>query len=397
MQHASQTVKKIIIDVTHIVRNFMLNRRPTGVRRVGLAYIEHYGHCAQALYKGRLLSRAQSDKLFASILVGGSKHAVRLAILSGCFTDLYLDKPERGFLINPSFDGLEKPGYVERLNSLGVKPVFVVYDLIPISHPEYCVDIAKNRHFARVDRMLESTSGAICISTATSEALTQYAGQSNQRLPATVIAPLASAIHHYLPGKRLINEPYFVILGTIEPRKNHALLLQIWRDLVEQLSEKSPRLVIIGQRGWKNEHVVNLLEHSPLLKEVVIELSDCSDQDVTTYLHHAEALLFPSFVEGYGLPIAEALMLKTPVIASDLPVFREIAGDIPDYAHPLDGMRWRELILAYAEANSLTRDAQLLRMRGIRLPTWDEHFGKVNAFLDSLDKKWVNMNDSSCV
>ncbi|MCX7114350.1 MAG: glycosyltransferase family 1 protein [Gammaproteobacteria bacterium] len=395
--------QKIIIDVTHIVRNFLLNRRPTGVRRVGLAYIAHYRHHALALYKNRVFTRAQSDQLFTAILQGetgasrpttsrglsagsrdGSKFVVRLALWRSFLTHLFLKKPVGGLLLNPSFDGLDKPWYSSLLTALKVRPVFIVYDLIPMTHPEYCVDIAKSRHTMRTDRMLDLASATICISTATASELMHYASQSNQRLPPTTIAPLASAMSLHLPGERLISEPYFVILGTIEPRKNHALLLQIWRDLATQLGEKAPKLIIIGQRGWKCEHVTNLLDYSPLLKGLVIERSDCSDSELTTYLHHAQALLFPSLIEGYGLPLAEALTLNVPVIASDLPVFREIAGDIPDYVHPLDGKRWGELIRAYTEPKSTSRKEQLLRMEGFKAPTWAEHFSKVDAFLNEL-------------
>src|SRR5580698_988440 len=100
----------------------------------------------------------------------------------------------------------------------------------------------------------------------------------------------------------MISEPYFVILGTIEPRKNHWLLLQVWRRLVERLGDRTPRLVVIGQRGWECENAVDMLERCEELRGVVTELPACPDVELTSYLRHARALLFPSFAEGYGMP-----------------------------------------------------------------------------------------------
>jgi glycosyltransferase involved in cell wall biosynthesis len=97
-------------------------------------------------------------------------------------------------------------------------------------------------------------------------------------------------------------------------------------------------------------------------------------------------LLFPSFIEGYGMPLVEAFAMKTPVLASNLRVFEEIANDIPDYLDPLDGPGWIERILEFARPDSPARAAQLGRIGRFKEPTWDEHFERVDAFLDSLNR-----------
>jgi glycosyltransferase involved in cell wall biosynthesis len=179
--------------------------------------------------------------------------------------------------------------------------------------------------------------------------------------------------------------PYFVIVSTIEPRKNHWMLLQLWRHLAVSMGNNVPRLVIIGKRGWECENVVDMLERCQPLKGVVLEISSCSDSELITYLHHAQALLFPSFAEGFGLPLCEALSLSVPVIASDLPVFHEIADNVPDYADPLDGKRWEMLITDYAKPDSTLRAAQMSRMQAFAQTTWRQHFEIVDAMLSTLD------------
>jgi hypothetical protein len=163
------------------------------------------------------------------------------------------------------------------------------------------------------------------------------------------------------------------------------MLLQLWRRLVDAHGDRAPRLVVIGQRGWECENVVDLLERCQQLQGIVIEHSRCTDAELVTWLHHAQALLFASFAEGYGLPVAEALSLGVPVIASELPVFREIAGDVPEYADPLDGQRWEALVTDYAQPNSPLRAAQLARMHRFHQSTWPEHFERFDALLTRLD------------
>src|SRR6185369_1992296 len=97
---------------------------------------------------------------------------------------------------------------------------------------------------------------------------------------------------------------------------------------------------------------------------------------------HARALLFPSFVEGYGMLLVEALMLGTPAIASALPVFREVAGDVPEYLDPLDGAGWARAVRDYARPDSERRQAQLQRMGAFTLPTWERHFERVEGLLE---------------
>lgn len=366
----------------------MKGRLPTGVDRVGLAYVQHYRHRAQAVIRwaGRswVLPRVQSAALFDWLFAPISARRAVAIIAYGMLTGWREQWVAGSFLFNTGHSGLELPEYPAMLRKMGVRPLFVVHDLIPITHPEYCRAGEDARHITRMSNLLALASGVITNSQATLDDLTQFARKSNLPMPPAVVALLAPGMKAASPGTRPLAAQYFVMLGTIEPRKNHVMLLQVWRQLVERLGEHTPRLVVIGQRGWECENVVDLLERCTPLKGYVIELSSCSDDELVTCLHHAQALLFPSFVEGYGMPLVEALALGVPVIASDLPVFREIAQDIPEYVNPLDGKRWAELIMDYTQPDNACRAAQLLRMAQFETPGWTEHFVKVDAMLGQL-------------
>lgn len=383
-------MREILIDVTRLLGRFMKGRLPTGVDRVGLAYVQRYGPQARAVVRwaGRsfVLPEAESRQLFQWLLAPSGLLNVAIPMAKALLSGRLAQRIDGCFLFNTGHSGLELTAYPGMLRKQKVKPLFVVHDLIPITHPEYCRAGERERHVVRMKNVLGLASGVITNSQATLNDLTSFADSAGHPMPPAVAALLAPGMSGISPGSRPLEQPYFVILSTIEPRKNHWLLLHLWRGMVEHLGETAPRLVVIGQRGWECENVVDLLERCERLKGFVIEKSNCPDAELVTYLSHAQALLFPSFAEGYGIPLVEALALGVPVIASDLPVFREVAGEIPEYVDPLDGKRWDELILEYAKPDSRLRGAQMERVRGFKAPTWDDHFAKVDALLDQLSE-----------
>jgi glycosyltransferase involved in cell wall biosynthesis len=260
----------------------------------------------------------------------------------------------------------------------------MIHDLIPLSHAEYCRPGVDELHRVRIHTALRHADGLIANSQDTLDALKAEARRANMPMPPGVVARLAPGVTACEAAAPPHDGPYFVMLGTIEPRKNHWFMLHIWRRLVETLGDQAPKLVIIGRRGWECENVVDMLERCGPIRGTVIEETECSDHQLRAWLLHARALLFPSFVEGYGMPLVEALTLGVPVLASDLGVFHEIAGDIPDYLDPLDGPGWLKRIRDYSESASKDREAQLLRMASFEAPTWREHFEHVDTFLHDL-------------
>ena len=178
--------------------------------------------------------------------------------------------------------------------------------------------------------------------------------------------------------------PYFVCVATIEPRKNHLLLLNVWRRLVETLGSTAPKLVLIGRRGWENENAIDMIERCTALSGHVIEASDMSDRAMQAMLGGAQALLLPSFAEGFGMPVSEALAAGVPVICSDIAALREVGGETPDYLDPLDGLGWLEAVIAYSRPGSPRRAAQLDRMAQWRPVSWAEHIDVVEATIDSV-------------
>jgi glycosyltransferase involved in cell wall biosynthesis len=380
----------LLIDVSRLIGRFSEGRLPTGVDRVCLAYIQQWGERAQAVIQRgnwrRILSHADSQRLFALLAEqpANFKRRADLLIARACLPPWPVQDAAGRISLSLGHTGLDRPGFAEWLRRTRQKPVFFLHDLIPITHPEYCRAGEQALHTQRLKVMLESGAGIVANSADTLDALANFADKVGRPLPPAVVAHLAPA--RLLPGvgPAPLDMPYFVVLGTLEPRKNHLLLLNAWRELAARHGAQAPHLVVIGQRGWECENVVDMLERCEPLRGLVHERTGCSDAELGAYLQHARALLFPSFAEGYGMPLVEALLLGTPVIASGLPVFREIAGEVPDYLHPLDGVSWLDAVVDYAGPASERRAAQQGRIAAFALPSWAAHFASVESLLERL-------------
>lgn len=381
--------RDLLLDVTRLVWRVWSGRLPTGIDRVCLAYLDHYRPRALAVVQRQelrlVLDEHHSDKLFALLRQGGPGFRRRLIALLAAAVLTRRSRPETyGWTyLNIGHTGLDSAGLPSWLARQRWKPVYLVHDLIPISHPEFCRPGEAIRHRQRMRTVLESAAGVIANSAATRDALNDFASLERHPAPPCQVAWLAAPEMVTPAELPAANRPTFVMIGTIEGRKNHLLLLHLWEKLAKELGSATPRLVLIGQRGWEADEVFALLDRSPRLKGYVRELGRCDDATMFGWLDQARALLMPSFIEGFGIPVIEALQRGVPVIASDLPVFREIAGEIPLYLDPLDGQGWEAAIRAYC-GDAPDRARQLAAVPAYRAPSWQDHFAKVDGWLATL-------------
>jgi glycosyltransferase involved in cell wall biosynthesis len=231
-----------------------------------------------------------------------------------------------------------------------IKPVFMLQDVIPIENPEYTSRLTSRAH----EQMLESTArharGLIVTTQAAAEKIARELARLNVRSIPMIARPLPVSpqfLKPAAPDPDLRDIAYFVICGPIEPRKNHLLLLNAWRELAAR-GQDSPRLVIIGSRWRTNNAVTDMLERCTVLRNFVVEVAGLSTPALLRILSGARALLMPSFAEGFGMPIIEALAIGTPVIASDIAAHREAGGSFATYLSPIDGLGWLRAIKSHS-------------------------------------------------
>ena len=398
-------MNQVILDISRLISRVRYST-PSGVDRVEMAYARG------------LLGRYGDDLAFAAVHPSGLYG--RLSRSSGV---RYLDELERRWsresgnprqrslvsvmpwlaallpsrtaprsagavYVQASPHHLTRPALVRRiLRREQARFLCLVHDLIPIEYPEYARPSGDRQHRQRIATVVQHADGVIVNSAATGQSLRPWVEGSGREVDVRVALLGTEPLPAAERTPQTDGRPYFVCIGTIEPRKNHLLLLHLWRELAQTLpTNKVPRLVVIGRRGWENEQVIDMLERCPGLKDHVEELGGCSDARMAGLLRGARALLMPSFAEGYGMPVAEALSVGTPVLCSDLPALREVGGEVPDYLDPLDGPSWKTMILDYA-ARGNAHAAQLQRLSDWHAPTWDEHIAVVCEAIAALQAR----------
>ena len=386
-----QGEREYLIDVSRLIWRAWRGRPATGIDRVCLAYCERYARRAQAVIQRRgsvrVVSPRQSDRLFRLLLQEGSAVSkTKLAAgLIGALITVRKSPPRSGMIyFNVGHTGLDDPVLPGWLKRNAVRAIYMIHDLIPLTHPQYCRAGEQERHARRMTHALDSAAGIISNSEDTRGQLERFALSNERSMPPTVVAWLSGQTAPPSVTPVRLKRPYFVTVGTIEARKNHLMLLQVWDELVQAMGAVAPILVIIGGRGWEADDVIARLDELGPLQGSVQEVRACNDGVLAAWIAGARALLMPSFVEGFGLPVIEALQLGTPVIASDLPVHHDIVGDKPTYLDPNDVEAWTEAISDFT-ADGAERRRQVAAIQGYRGPTWDEHFRVAEAWLADLD------------
>lgn len=422
--------RPLAFDLTHLVTRLPV-KHPSGIDKVDLAYARHFATapCDVAVHYGLRHPRFHARHVIAQVaaIATGSRWVSTAADQDGAYRGIYQgltgqlpgcaatplspsvqgdawtrrrtflkwrfspgseQLAERALYLNVAQHAFEFPRFFQWLDERpDVLSVFLVHDLLPLDYPEYFRGGYEQRFrqrwqtIARHGRALITTTDAV-----RQRVLRELAADGRPPVP-VLVAPLPSS----LPDRpsatwqdpALQASPYFVVLGTIEPRKNHLTLLNIWRRMAE-LSTRPPKLVIVGARGWENEQVLDVLDRSERVRPHVIEASGVGDEGLARLIANANALLMPSFAEGYGLPVVEALSLGTPVVASDLPVFHEVSQERAIFRHPIDGSGWLDAIHHLSDPTcALARQARDQAQAFIP-PTWPNYFRSVDTFLAGL-------------
>ena len=378
-----------LLDITRLMSR--AGRTLTGVDRVELAYLDQFLGAAQAFglartglgfllldHRGLSRFRQRLDSGDWGRIDGLSRWSRRLdplqkAAVSSVRRDAIARARPRGLAkmvrtsgasdyFNIGHANLEA-ATLRAIGAAGLKRHVFLHDTIPLDHPQWQRPGTVERFRQKFDAAIAGSDRIICNSAATAADVERLA---TGLVPPITVAhlgvtlPAAGERHPITP-----DGPYFVTIGTIEPRKNHALLLDVWDRLADQ--PDGPTLVICGPRGWNNADVFARLDAN--MSDRVKEASGLTDAQLATLLMSGQGLLFPSLAEGYGLPPLEAAGLRVPVVCGDLAIYRETLGNIPIYLDPTEPYQWVKVINELVE--------QPPAPEPFAPPTWEAHFKTV--------------------
>ena len=253
----------------------------------------------------------------------------------------------------------------------GVPRMITVHDLAYLTHPQHTTDALRRYLESVVPRQVESADLVAVVSHATANDVKRFYGVPDEKI---VLARNAvdEIFYDAVPlsdeEKRRLHLPnhYFVMLGTMEPRKNHMLAL----DAIERSGVgKATPLVIIGRPGWGHEAIMERIRNLQQ-RGLVVYLDGISDESLPAIIASSRAMVYPSWTEGFGLPIAEAMATGVPVITSTAPALREVGGDLAIYVDPKDADSLAHHLRTHAES-PLDINARESRITWIRQFSWD--------------------------
>ena len=220
----------------------------------------------------------------------------------------------------------------------------IIYDLIPYRYPQYCVDSLVAKFNAFLNRSRSFASQYICISEATKNDLLDYLSGFSCDVPVKSW-PLAHEFEGYQRNEKCLEPPqsehfkkaqmpFVLCVGTIEIRKNGIALLEVWQRLLKELGDKTPQLVFAGKYGWKIEAFKKLLQEDLSLQQVVTIIPQATDADLAALYQRCLFFVYPSLVEGWGLPVGEAAWFGKYSVVSSSSSLPEVCGDLVDYVDP---------------------------------------------------------------
>lgn len=342
----------------------------TVTRAIGLAHLHDGSQSSQFAgpkYIGALLSQQRPRVLIDATATyqnnhkNGIQRVVRslarfstesglglpVTIEGGCLTPLFAQEGspdiveiEEGdrLLLADSTDARILLPIMEEVSRKNGKSIVVVYDIIPLLFPCACELNHVQVFRTWFETMMKNADLALTISESVAHDVRHYLknnGISTKSNFAVGWCHLGADLDEIVgaPNERIMKltsaGTFFLTVGTLEPRKGHAIAIDAWEKLWSKGC--SARYVIVGKRGWNVDALCRRIVEHPEFGRRLIWIDWANDADLQRLYQQAEALLFPSITEGFGLPLIEAGGFGLPVIASDIPVFREICGDGTTY------------------------------------------------------------------
>lgn len=216
---------------------------------------------------------------------------------------------------------------VTRFRSQGAKIVQVVYDLIPLSNPEFFTAELSGAFKAWFKLISIHCDSLYCISNTVVRNVSEKLRHENYvRVKSVKQLYLGYDFADNLGQSSILNRKpglTFITVGTIEPRKNHQFILDVFEKIWSNQKNYQINWIVVGRLGWKSDYIYKVLKNHPEVNIRLFFYENASDDLLRSLYNIADCSIIASSDEGYGLPIIESLHNKCNVLASDIPIFRE--------------------------------------------------------------------------
>ncbi len=272
----------------------------------------------------------------------------------------------------------------------GTKVAAMCQDFIPVVAPQFFADgqfVAQFDAYAQF--LIHECDLILSISESTSADVTAYARRHGGLRGAIEIVPLGADLivpqTTRPPALTDAQANRFVIsVSTIQSRKNFDLLYRLWRRLTEQGTNDLPTLVIVGQPGFGSADLLWQIAHDPVVASSIVHLPHAGDDELAWLYRNCAFTMYPSFYEGWGLPVSESLAYGKYCLASDTSSLPEAGAGLAGHLDPLDFVAWRDAVLALIRSPELL-EAHETKIRDTYRPTtWAQSASRLREVLGNL-------------
>ncbi|ELR96682.1 glycosyltransferase family 1 protein [Gloeocapsa sp. PCC 73106] len=246
------------------------------------------------------------------------------------------------------------------------KNILTIHDLTFLKYPQYVSSIVKT-YYSRIKKCLTWSDLIITFSENTKQEISYYFNVNPEKI---VITPQASRFFEVNSVSYHFDYPYLLFVSTLEPRKNIINLIKAYNYIKEKY-QVPHHLVLIGQKGWSYKGILEAINTSPYV-ETIHHLDYLSDQLVAWFYSKAEAFVYPSYYEGFGLPILEAMTLGAPVITSNTSSLPEVAGDCALLINPQDYLELGEAMIRIISDRQLRQELVKKGKARSKLYSWEK-------------------------
>lgn len=264
---------------------------------------------------------------------------------------------------------------------IGFKFYHVVHDMIPVVCPQYVVADLPGVFAAYKEIIFSIADGLMANSQSSKRDALAFMKQKGITPPPFLVFRLADAPDKLTPTpvKQLQNQPFILSLGTVEGRKNHALLYYVYKRAIRQ-GVDMPVLAITGRIGWLIDDIKYIIEHDPAVNQKIIFLQGVSNSQRAWLLANCQFSVWPSFYEGWGMPIAESLAYGKLCISSDTSSMPEAGLNFCEYLSPYDLDGWAKAIVKYLDPKQRALLERHIRENYV-ITSWTTMCGQLTDFI----------------
>jgi glycosyltransferase involved in cell wall biosynthesis len=393
LNHSNQTHKQLLVDVSELMQ-----RDPrTGIQRVVRSVLAELissppeGFRIEPVYATPHKPGYKYARRFAQSFLGQYYPETTLANID---EPVDISSEDIFFGLDLHHLVLQQSEFYSLLKSLGVKTYFIVYDLGPILLPKFFPKDIPSLHAQWLGTLVKA-DGVICISRAVADEVIEWLdvfGPKRLRALSVGWFHLGGDLAGSVPTKglpleasdilsKLLRRPSFLSVGTLEPRKGHMQTLLAFEQLWDEGLDVN--LVIVGRQGWNVALLIEMLRAHSEFGKRLFWLDGISDEFLEKVYAASACLIAASEAEGFGLPLIEAAQNKLPIIARDIPVFREVAGNQAFYFSGLEPKLLGAAVRAWLMQNEIGKAPQSTHMPWL---TWKQSTNKLLDVL--LHGKW---------